>query len=397
MGSSATVVVLGLTSYTPYAGVSWQTAQYLEGLTRLGYDVYYVEDHGYWPYDPYLQEHTNDCSGTVRFISELMAQFGMEDRWAYRDIASNGQVFGMSARRLGELLHGADVLLNLTGSTELRDVHLDVPVRLYLETDPVLAQIELANGDARTLELMGTHTHHASYGENFGAPDCGVPTGAFDYIPTRPPVILDWWTPAEVDSDAPYTTIASWEQSFKDVEWGGERYTWSKHSEFLKLLDLPSRSPRRMELALATSDQDALALLRGHGWSVIDATGVSSTLERYRDYVRRSWGEFTVAKDQNVRLRSGWFSDRSACFLAAGRPVITQDTGFANLLPTGEGLFAFRERDEILAAFDEVEARPEHHRRAARRIAEDWFRAEDVLATLMTSLATSPAPAGGAR
>jgi hypothetical protein len=393
----ATVVVLGLTSYTPYAGVTWQTAQYLEGLSRLGYDVYYVEDHGFWPYDPYLQEHTNDCSGAVRFISEMMGRLGMQDRWAYRDVASNGQVLGISEGRLSELLRGADVLVNLTGSTELRDVHLGVPVRLYLETDPVLAQIEIAKGDARTLELMRAHTHHASYGENLGAPDCGVPTGAFEYIPTRPPVILDWWAPVSPEPDAPYTTVASWEQSFKDVEWGGERYTWSKRVEFLKLLDLPSRSARRLELALATGDQQALALLRGHGWSVIDATSVSSTLERYRDYVRGSWGEFTVAKDQNVRLRSGWFSDRSACYLAAGRPVITQDTGFANVLPTGEGLFAFHDRDEVLAAFDAIEARPEHHRRAARRIAEDRFRAEDVLAALMSSLASSAAPAGGAR
>jgi hypothetical protein len=397
MGSAATVVVLGLTSYTPYAGVSWQTAHYLEGLRRLGYDVYYVEDHGYWPYDPYLEEHTDDCSGTVRFISELMTRFGMADRWAYRDVASDGQVFGMSEARLSELLRGADVLLNLTGSTELHDVHLGVPVRVYLETDPVLAQIEIANGDARTLELMHAHTHHATYGENFGAPDCGVPTGVFDYVPTRPPVILDWWTPTPAEPDAPYTTIASWEQSFKDVEWGGERYTWSKHVEFLKLVDLPSRSPRRLELALATSDQQALALLRGHGWAVVDAAGVSSTLERYRDYVRSSWGEFTVAKDQNVRLRSGWFSDRSACYLAAGRPVVTQDTGFGGRLPTGEGLFAFRELDQVVAAFDEIEGSPERQRRAARRIAEDFFRAEDVLAALMGSLAASTASAGGGR
>jgi hypothetical protein len=261
----------------------------------------------------------------------------------------------------------------------------------------VLAQIEIAKGDARTLELMAAHTHHASYGENLGAADCGVPIGAFEYIPTRPPVILDWWTATTADPDAPYTTIANWEQSLKDVEWGGERYTWSKHVEFLKLLDLPGVSPRRLELALATSDQAALALLRAHGWSAIDATEVSSTPERYRDYVQTSWGEFTVAKDQNVRLRSGWFSDRSACYLAAGRPVVTQDTGFSNLLPTGDGLFAFQGRDDVLAAFSEIETRPEHHRRAARGMAENWFRAEDVLAALMSSLAISATPAGEPR
>jgi hypothetical protein len=393
----ARVVVLGLTSYTPYAGVSWQTAHYLEGLTRLGHDVYYLEDHGFWPYDPYLEEHTNDCAGTVRFIAELMARLDMDDRWAYRDVASGWQVFGMSDRRLGELLGSADVLVNLTGSTELRDVHLDVPIRLYLETDPVLAQIELAKGDAQTLERMRAHTHHASYGENFGAPDCGVPTAGFDYILTRPPVILDWWPPDTPHPDAPYTTVGSWEQTFKDVDWAGERYTWSKREEFLKVIDLPAVAPRRLELALATRDPGTITMLEGHGWSVRNAGETSRDLDGYRDYVRRSWGEFTVAKDQNVRLRSGWFSDRSACYLAAGRPVVTQDTGFSNVLPTGDGLFAFREPEDIAAAFAAIEARPEHHRRAARRIAEEHFRAEDVLGGLMDSVSGNVTAAPSAR
>jgi hypothetical protein len=390
------VVVLGLTSYTPYAGVAWQTAHYLEGLSRLGYRVYYLEDHGYWPYDPYLEQHTDDCRGTVRYISELMARLGMEDRWAYRDVASDWRVFGMSEQRLNELLGAADVLVNLTGSTVLRDVHMEVPVRMYLETDPVLAQIELAKGDAVTLERMRAHTHHATYGENFGAPDCGVPATGFEYIPTRPPVILDWWTPREPDPSAPYTTIGSWEQSFKDVEWEGERYTWSKHEQFLKVLELPASVSRRLELSLATRDRATIAMLEDHGWSVRDAAKTSRDLDDYRDYVRGSWGEFTVAKDQNVRLRSGWFSDRSACYLAAGRPVVTQETGFSNVLPTGEGLFGFRELTDIVAAFDEIESRPEHHRSRARRIAEERFRAEDVLAALMASVAESTAASGSA-
>lgn len=391
------VVVLGLTSYTPYAGVAWQTAQYLEGLSRLGYSVYYLEDHGFWPYDPYLEEHTDDCGGTVRYISELMVRLGMEARWAYRDVASDGRVFGMPERRLDDLLGTADVLINLTGSTELREAHMDVPVRMYLETDPVLAQIEIAKGDPLTLERMRAHTHHASYGENFGSSDCGVPPTAFDYVPTRPPVILDWWAAGAPDPNAPYTTVASWEQSFKDVEWDGSRYGWSKREEFLKLLDLPAAARRRLELALATRDHATIELLQGHGWLVEDAAEVSRDLDRYRDYVRDSWGEFTVAKDQNVRLRSGWFSDRSACYLAAARPVVTQDTGFSNVLPSGEGLFAFRKLDEIVAAFEEIEADPERHRRAAREIAEEWFRAEHVIGTLMASLSQSRTGAGSAR
>jgi hypothetical protein len=302
----------------------------------------------------------------------------------------------MPERRLDELLRGADVLINLTGSTVLREVHMDVPVRLYLETDPVLAQIELAKGDRVTFERMSAHTHHATYGENLGAPDCGVPAAGFDYIPTRPPVILDWWAPCDPDPGAPYTTIGSWEQSFKDVEWGGERYTWSKHEEFLKVLDLPGSAPRRLELALATREIETIAMLESHGWSVRDAAKASRELDGYRDYVRRSWGEFTVAKDQNVRLRSGWFSDRSASYLAAARPVVTQETGFSNVLPTGEGLFGFRDRSEIVAAFEQIESNPQQHRRAARQIAEDWFRAEGVIGALMAALASTREAAGSA-
>src|SRR5947209_15065467 len=141
--SAATVVVLGATSQAPYGGVVWQTMQYLEGLRRLGFDVYYVEDHGYWPYDPYADEHTDNCAGALRFLGELMERFGFQDRWAYRDGASGGQLFGMPAHRFDALLAGADILVNLTGTTELHDRHLGIPVRLHLETDPVLAQIEL--------------------------------------------------------------------------------------------------------------------------------------------------------------------------------------------------------------------------------------------------------------
>lgn len=386
MSPDAIVVVLGATSQAPYGGIMWQTVQHLEGLRRLGFDAYYVEDHGYWPYDPYADQHTHDCSGAVRFISELMQKFGFEDRWAYRDVASGGQVFGISAPRLNDLWATADMLINLTGTTELRERHLDVPIRLHLETDPVRAQIELACGDQQTRGLLNAHTHFATYGENFGAPDCGVPAVDIEYVLTRPPVILDWWDPLPAGPDAPFTTVAAWEQSGKDVDWNGERYTWSKHHEFLRLIDLPGQVARPLELALATRDQAAIDNLRAHGWSVRDAAEVSGTTERYRDYIRSSWGEFTVAKDQNVRLRSGWFSDRTACYLAAARPVVTQDTGFPNVLPTGEGLFAFHNRDDVLEAFAAIEAEPERHRLAAREIAEECFRAETVLAAMMAAL-----------
>src|SRR5262249_4499596 len=156
----------------------------------------------------------------------------------------------------------------------------------------------------------------------------------------------------------------------------------SKHHEFLKLLDLPQRTRHRLELALACGDPDALALLAAHGWVTTDAIPLSTDPLRYRAYVRASDAEFTVAKDQNVRLRSGWFSDRSACYLAAGKPVITQDTGFGDVLPTGQGLFAFRTMDDVVEALDAVGGDYGAQARAARAIAAECFAAETVLGAL---------------
>lgn len=405
---------------------------YLEGFRRLGCEIYYVEDTAEWPYDPQLNSVTDDPSYTVAYISCLMERFGLADHWSYccpiitGEPRSDGtiwfpssrrlsRVFGLSESQTAEVFHTADVLVNLTGSTRLREDHLTIPVRVYLETDPVMPQIEVAKANQRYIDRLGAHTHHLTFGENFGAPDCRVPLERFAYHPTRQPVILDWWTPPPAlrpfkeppCSEQRFTTVASWRQTEKDIEWKGETYTWSKHQEFMRLLDLPSQTTQQLELALALKenpgdqrqhwtlpydmalygeDAKAIQLLTAHGWRIINATPISRELRRYQDYILRSRGEFTVAKDQNVRMRSGWFSDRSACYLAAGRPVITQDTGFSSVLPTGEGLFPFNTMEDILAAFDAINSDYERHSRAARAIAEEYFRAETVLKKVLDDL-----------
>jgi hypothetical protein len=383
-----TVVVLGMMGRTPFAGVGWQVLHYLEGLRRLGCDVTYLEDTGNWPYDADQNTITDDCRYTITYIGRLMAWCGLSDRWAYRAASQGGRLHGPAAARVDELLRQADALINLTGATVLRDEHLRVPVRIFLETDPVLPQIEIAQGCRFTIDLLSAHTHHFTFGENLGAPDCGVPLGRFDYQPTRQPVVLEWWDLHRAASlppgaDGRFTTVASWSQSGKDIEWRGEIYTWSKHHEFLKFLSLPGRAGKVFELALACDDAETLRLLAGHGWRVVDALALSKDALPYRDYILGSRGEFTVAKDQNVRLRSGWFSDRSACYLAAGKPVITQDTGFGNVLPTGRGLFAFRTMSDVLAAIDAIESDYEGHGRAARGVAAEYFNAEKVVGSLL--------------
>ena len=370
---------------TPFAGVAWQVLHYLEGFRRVGYDVYYVEDTGDWPYDPEQDAITGDCSYTVNYLARLMDWVGLSDRWAYRS-GANGQTFGLSESEVERLFERAEALLNLTASTWLFERHLNVPVRIYLETDPVLRQIEVAQGRQDTTELLRAHTRHFSFGENFGAADCGVPLAQFEYLPTRQPIVLDWWDPVSIGRPAStglFTTVASWKQAGKDVVWDGETYTWSKHYEFLKFIDLPGRTGQPFELALARGDSEAVELLTSHSWRVVNGLALSKDILPYRDYIRGSRGEFTVAKDQNIRLRSGWFSDRSACYLASGLPVITQETGFNNFLPTGKGLFGFRTMEEIVAAVDDIASDYDGNCRAAREIAAEYFAAEKVVGDLL--------------
>src|SRR5262249_55393429 len=194
---------------TPFAGVAWQVLHYLEGLRRLGYDVSYVEDTGEWPYDPEQNAVTDDCTYTVNYIGRLLAWCGLGDRWAYRVAAQENRFLGPLAARAARLFEEVDALINLTGATVLRDEHLRVPVRIYLETDPVLPQVEVAQGRRFTIDLLAAHTHHFTYGENLGAPDCRVPLGGFHYRPTRQPVVLDWWEPpadGPPAAGAPFTT-----------------------------------------------------------------------------------------------------------------------------------------------------------------------------------------------
>jgi hypothetical protein len=204
---------------------------------------------------------------------------------------------------------------------------------------------------------------------------------------TRQPVLLDLWQSGPPCREE-FTTVCNWRQAGHDIEYQGEVYYWSKHHEFLKFIGLPQYINRPIELAMPlhclTSDERNL--LKSSGWRLTHAHAFTTDPWAYREYVRASRGEFTVAKDQNVRLRSGWFSERSACYLAAGRPVVTQDTGFGIVLPTGEGLFAFNTMEDIITAFEAIHTDYDRHSRAARRIAEEYFKAEIVLAKVIDDL-----------
>jgi hypothetical protein len=256
-----------------------------------------------------------------------------------------------------------------------------------VDLDPGYTQIRCAAGDPDLRAFLEEHDCYFTIGEHIGSARCPVPSGGFQWRPTRQPIVARLWETAPPAPGAPFTTIGRWHESRRDIVFEGEHYGWSKRQEWQRFLDLPQRVATRLVLAMDVEKESAdLTLLRTLGWEIVDPLQVSAHPHAYRDFIAASAGEFTTAKDLNVRLRTGWFSDRSACYLAAGRPVITQPTGFESILPTSEGLFAVATAEEASAAIEQVLADPERHRMAARRIASDWFEASTVLSNLLRAL-----------
>jgi hypothetical protein len=377
------IIVSGILFWYPLAGVTYQFLHYLIALRRLGYDVYYIEDSGRWIYDPRINDISPDASGNVAAVVPTLESHGFSGKWAFRGNYPDGQCYGMNETQIETLYDEADAFLNVTASQEIREEHLRVKRRIYVESDPFAVQAKVATGDPYTIRQLEAHDTLFTFGENIGDPDCLIPAERFTWLPTRQPVVLDLWPVAEPRRAAPFNTFATWHNKGKNVEWRGETWYWTKDREFKKFLDLP-KLRSRVGFELATNvDDDMRTLLTRQGWRIADGLSNSSTVESYRDYIRHSRGEFTVAKDQFVRSKSGWFSDRSASYLAAGRPVITQETGFSKFYGGGKGLFGFTTMDDILSAVDAIESDYAGNCLAAREIAAEYFAAEKVVKSLM--------------
>jgi hypothetical protein len=381
------IVVVGAVASNPYAGMAWMHMQITAGLRRLGHDVYYVETTSSWPYDPIRNTPVADSDYALPYLKRVAESFDLGGRWAYRRSYSDKAWFGLPRAKAEELLGHADAVLNVAGATRFAEEGLKIGRLVYFGTDPGHHEIGFAKGEPDKCTLMDEHDDVVTYGENIGSEDCPIPPLPRLRSRTRQPVLLEHWGGAPSVRNE-FTTVGNWKQAGRDVEFNGKLYHWSKHHEFLKFIDLPKQTAQPIELAtgLAGLSGEELQLLQANGWRLRDAHPFTTDPWPYRDYIRSSRGEFTVAKDLNVRLRTGWFSERSACYLAAGRPVITQDTGFSKLIPTGDGLFAFNTMDDILAAFEAVNADYEKHSRTARAIAEEYFKAQTVLARVVEDL-----------
>ncbi len=380
------LIVMGFMGSCPIAGVIWQHIHYIVGLQRLGHDVFYVEDSARLPYNPETFEVNNEFDYAAQLLERLAGEFDFRKRWAFcaRYLPDNPTA-GLPLQKIRQLYRDADAILNICGTQEFNQDLLQSDRILYVESDPGVEQIKIDQGIKSTRQYLSRHHALFTFGENVGTKVFPVPTHGFKWLPTRQPVVTDLWR--NLRSPAPsavFTSIANWSTSgLKDISWRGQKYLWSKSLEFLRFIEAAKRSTEPFELATDIKDEKVRARFRRKGWRFTSPHQMSVDYWLYRDYIRKSKGEFTVAKDQYVRLHTGWFSDRSACYLAAGRPVITQETGFTRYYGGECGLLAFKSLGEIVEAVKKINADYAKHSRAARAIAKEIFEAEKVLKSLL--------------
>jgi hypothetical protein len=386
------IVVGGFIGLLPAGGVTWDYVQYPAGFAALGHDVYYIEDTRLWP--QYTRD-VSDCVPLVEHLSKVMADFDLANRWAYRDEASQ-MCLGMTSSRIADVCRSADLFVNVSCSTFLRDEYRAIPVRVLIDTDPMFTQMQFELQQAFTpgkggmRDLVAGHTHHFTFGENVGQADCRLPSCGVTWRPTRQPVLLDKWSAKEPPPGAAVTTLMNWIAA-RPVEYAGT--TWrQKDVEFQNVLDLPARFPDH-SMAVVVGQTMGIPFpaeqTRAKGWHVLLPEQCANDWRAYRDFLVGSAAEFSVAKETYVKARTGWFSCRSACYLAASRPVVAQDTGWSRNYPTGEGLFAFSDLESAAEALGRVVAEPARHQRAARRIATDFFDARRVLGRLIEEIGLS--------
>ncbi|HJQ84376.1 MAG TPA: glycosyltransferase family 1 protein [Candidatus Binatia bacterium] len=381
------VVVTGLVATYPVGGVAWDYLQYVQGFRALDCEVLYLEDTGQWLYDPVRQTFTDDAAPGARWLAESLARCDPEGSvsWALR--GPDGTHHGLDADAVAAACARADLFLNVSGSCWLRDPYRAAHVKAYVDTDPGYSQAKVAAVDAGTadestcfsVDLIRKHDVFFTLGESIGRARCPVPSGGLDWLPTRAPIALESW-PVRAAPDGPFTTVMSWKIEPTPPSIDGRVYG-GKDVELERFLDLPSRTPERLEVAIAgAAPRERIAAA---GWRLRDGHAVSATMEAYREYLAGSRGELSVAKNAYVALRTGWFSTRSAAYLASAKPVVVQDTGFPAHVPTGPGLHAFTTAEEAVAGLAAIRADYASACAHAREVAEAAFAADDVCARLL--------------
>ena len=370
-------------------GEAWVRLSWILGLRRLGFDVWFVEQ---------IDEATCvDAAGAPapfaqsenrRYFEQVVERFGLEER-ASLLYEGGREAAGVPLEELLPVAQEARLLVNVSGHLDLEPLMSRLRRKAYVDLDPGFTQFWHADGTGGA-RLEG-HDVHFTVGENIGRPDCPIPTCGLDWKAVRPPAVLEEWPVADAGEADRFTTIGAWRGAFGQVEFGGHTYSLKVH-EFRKVIELPRRSPQRFEIALDIhpGDERDRAALEANGWTLVDPRATVPGPLEFRDYVQGSGAEFSVAQGIYVETNSGWFSDRTVRYLASGRPVLVQDTGFSANLPVGEGLLAFTDLDGAVDGAERIAADYEHHRRAARAVAEAHFDSDTVLPRFLEEAGLTP-------
>ncbi|MBI3493358.1 MAG: glycosyltransferase family 1 protein [Acidobacteria bacterium] len=370
------ILFAGIIARYPFGGVTWCSLMYLLGLRALGHDVFYIEDTGECVYDPVLNTRATDPTYGTTYIHDALAPFGLGDRWSF--VNYDGSYHGKSADEVRRFAADADLFINLSGGSWFwRDEYARIPRKVFVDSDPAFTQLAIAKAEPWYVEFFRRFDRLFTFGANVGTPASPIPTGEFTWRKTWQPITLDDWRTTTTPHDR-FTSVMTWQiESFTDI--GG-----NKDQEFVKFIELPAKTSQRFELAI----NGPQTLLRRYGWDTVDAMEVSRTPDGYRAFIQGSKAEFGVAKHTYVENRTGWFSDRTECYLASGRPALVQDTGWTAHVPAGEGLLAFSTADEALAGIDRINSHYDRHARRASEIAREHFDAKRVLTKLLDEAGT---------
>ena len=372
------IILAGCIGRFPLAGHAWITIQYLLGFRNLGHDVYYLEDCGdeSWVYDWHEQQLTNDMDYPASFVRRMLEPVGMEGRWIYRTSQASA---GMSIDLLNDICLSADLLVVRGAPLPVWRNEYSAPKRrAFIDVDPLFTQVKATRGEPDIVETLARCENLFTIAQRFGKSDCHIPLLKRMWHITVPPIFLPAWPVSRQQPVYPFTTVMQW-TSYESIRYRDIAYGNKSH-EFPKFTAVARRCGAGFCVAMVGRPPDDADI---RGWQIIEGTSISSALEDYRQFIQQSLGEFSVAKQGYVISRGGWFSDRSVCYLASGRPVVVQDTGLRDALPLGRGIIGFQTVDEAVEAVADIQQHYDEHRLAARRIAEDLFSTDRVLPLLL--------------
>jgi hypothetical protein len=370
------IVLAGAIGRSGLGGQAWAYLQYLIGFRELGHEVYYLEDCGEtsWVWNWDADEWTEDPAFPAGYVRDCLEPFGFKDRWTYR---TNAQSFGMPQQQFQEVCSRADLLImRAIPLWDWRPEYALPRRRIYIDVDPGFTQMSIAGGDTGFAAAIDRCERLFTLGQRFGAADCLVPETGRPWLKTLPPVALSEWPAVAGPPSSHFTSIMRWD-GFRDANYEGKTYG-QKDQEFSRFIDLPRKTSQRFRIALNGPET-----LAEFGWEIIPGEIATRTPHAYREFLRNSRAEFGVAKHGYVKMRSGWFSDRSVCYLASGLPLLLQDTGLGDWLPIGEGIVTFEDLPGILRGIETINSDYQRHRKAARQLAEVYFSTEKVLPALL--------------